>query len=195
MNKMNPAELVSALADGQLDGEQLAQGMAALAGDPQAREAWRMYHLIGDVLRSPDLAAGATRHAFVERLSSRLAAESSAPAAAAERPRRFFANLAAARARPANDPVFRWKVAAGFAGVAAAASIGWMLLTVTAREAPSPQLAAAPVSQGPVMIRDSRLDEMLAAHQQLGGSSALQMPAAFVRQATFDTSAGQGAID
>ncbi len=36
------------------------------------------------------------------------------------------------------------------------------------------------------MIRDPRLDELLAAHRQLGNStSALQMPAGFLRNATF----------
>ncbi len=36
------------------------------------------------------------------------------------------------------------------------------------------------------MIRDPRLDEFLAAHRQLGGASALQMPAGFLRNATFE---------
>jgi sigma-E factor negative regulatory protein RseA len=37
------------------------------------------------------------------------------------------------------------------------------------------------------MIRDPRLDEMLAAHRQLGGgASALQTPAGFLRNATFE---------
>ena len=39
---------------------------------------------------------------------------------------------------------------------------------------------------GAVMIRDPRLDEFLAAHRQLGGVSALQMPAGFVRAATVE---------
>jgi sigma-E factor negative regulatory protein RseA len=30
------------------------------------------------------------------------------------------------------------------------------------------------------------LDQLLAAHQQFGGTSALQMPAGFVRNATFE---------
>jgi sigma-E factor negative regulatory protein RseA len=35
------------------------------------------------------------------------------------------------------------------------------------------------------MIRDPRLDELLAAHKQFGGASALQQPAGFLRNATF----------
>jgi sigma-E factor negative regulatory protein RseA len=44
--------------------------------------------------------------------------------------------------------------------------------------------ASAPES-APVMIRDARLDELLAAHKQFGGASALQQPAGFLRNATF----------
>ena len=35
------------------------------------------------------------------------------------------------------------------------------------------------------MLRDPRLDELLAAHRQLGGA-ALQMPSGFLRNATFE---------
>jgi len=38
----------------------------------------------------------------------------------------------------------------------------------------------------PVMLRDPRLDALLAAHRQFGGTSALQMPSGFLRNATFD---------
>jgi sigma-E factor negative regulatory protein RseA len=41
-------------------------------------------------------------------------------------------------------------------------------------------------SERGAMIRDPRLDEFLAAHRQLGGASALQMPAGFLRNATFE---------
>ncbi len=37
-----------------------------------------------------------------------------------------------------------------------------------------------------VMIRDPNLDALLAAHRQFGGSSALQMPTGFLRNATFE---------
>ena len=40
-----------------------------------------------------------------------------------------------------------------------------------------------------VMIRDPRLDELLAAHRQTGGTTALQMPAGFLRNATFEAPA------
>lgn len=37
-----------------------------------------------------------------------------------------------------------------------------------------------------MLLRDPRLDELLAAHEQSGGVSALQMPAGFLRNATFE---------
>ncbi len=63
--------------------------------------------------------------------------------------------------------------------------------------AATPQLASAlPTSGGDgrsavpaaptVMLRDARLDELMAAHKQFGGTSALQKPAGFLRNATFD---------
>ena len=49
------------------------------------------------------------------------------------------------------------------------------------------QPSVAGAGPAPVMIRDPRLDEMLAAHRQLGGSaSALQTSAGFLRNATFE---------
>ena len=102
----------------------------------------------------------------------------------------------------ANASVFRWKMVAGFASLAAVAAIGWTsLASLQGVGSSGPQLAMAPASssQGSptvavvdaegqqVMIRDPRLDELLAAHKQFGSTSALQMPAGFLRNATFET--------
>jgi sigma-E factor negative regulatory protein RseA len=35
------------------------------------------------------------------------------------------------------------------------------------------------------MLRDPQLDALLAAHRQFGGTSALQMPSGFLRNATY----------
>ena len=99
--------------------------------------------------------------------------------------------------RPAaNSSVFRWKMVAGFASLAAVAAIGWNSLS--ALQGQGKQLASAPVPQPtevlavsegagqPVMLRDPRLDELLQAHKQFGSTSALQMPAGFLRNATFE---------
>lgn len=194
MDKMTNLEMISALADGQLRGEAFARGVQAAAGDPAAREAWQAYHLIGDVLRSAELAQ-APSPAFMAKLSARLAQEP-VPAieSIAATPRSMGASAGFSNEREAaNDGSFRWKLVAGFASVAAVAAIGWSMAGNLGPSASGqPQLAAAPGgtvlagSQQGVMIRDARLDELLAAHRQFGGAAAVQMPAGFVRNATFE---------
>ena len=51
MNK----ELLSALVDGELHGDELEQALAC-AESADGCASWELYHLVGDVLRSPDLA-------------------------------------------------------------------------------------------------------------------------------------------
>ena len=191
-------EQLSALADGQLDGDAFAAALE-FAAEEDGQATWQLYQLVGDVLRSPDLAQPADP-AFMARLRDQLALE--------PRPVRVAATLqtetiVTVPAQAANASVFRWKMAAGFASLAAVAAIGWSALaTLQTPGASGAQLAvatdrsAAPVTPvvavadadgQQIMIRDPRLDELLAAHKQFGSTSALQMPAGFLRNATFDT--------
>jgi sigma-E factor negative regulatory protein RseA len=197
MDRMQKQELISAMADGQLRGEAFARGLEVAAEDPVALEAWHTYHLIGDVLRSGDFAAGTIPAAFLSRLQVRLRQEqrlAEPPRANAEAVLATFAPGRADRAA-ANDTSFRWKVVAGFASIAAMAAIGWTVVGAISGKAEQAQLAAvqrgadAGATERGVMIRDSRLDELLAAHRQLGGASALQAPAGFLRNATFEVPA------
>ena len=73
----DPRWLLSALADGEADAATTERGCAAWAGaDAAARQSWHAYHLIGDVLRSDDLASAPARdQAFLDRLRVRLADE------------------------------------------------------------------------------------------------------------------------
>jgi len=190
MEKMQTQELISALVDGQLQGEAFARGVEVAARDPVAREAWHTYHLIGEVLRSGELAAGTVPTAFMSRLQLRLQQEQGV---IAPRPRPLPVPVAPTVARPAaNDASFRWKLVAGLASVAAVAAVGWAALYGLGAKSAQGQLAAAQGgtvlagTERGVMIRDARLDELLAAHRQLGGASALQAPAGFLRNATFD---------
>ena len=83
MNPQSPADaddarrLISALADGEADPGESARGVSAWAdGSSEARRSWHVYHLIGDVLRSEDLASAPARdQVFLERLRLRLADE------------------------------------------------------------------------------------------------------------------------
>lgn len=177
-------ELMSAAVDGEGDALQAA---LRWGDDADAREAWHTYHLIGDVLRSDDLAIAASRDAeFLGRLRARLAEE---PAIVAPQP--VAAVARAARARP------RWAapaaVAAGFVAVAgvlvvtrtvapAGEGVATMAATSAASQVLSSGAAVVPVAVGatvelPVqtangkLIRDARLDEYLRAHR--GGPAAV----------------------
>jgi sigma-E factor negative regulatory protein RseA len=196
---MNGNERISALADGQLQGQAFALAVQAVCADGQARATWHAYHLVGDVLRSPELASGTPAPEFLSRLSARLAQEQ--PYGSADTPVVGIAPDFRVAQPAANDGSFRWKLVAGLASVGAVAAVGWSVLgTGMTGPASQPQLAAA-TQQGPagaeatvlargptgaVMIRDPKLDELLAAHRQFGAASALQMPAGFLRNATFD---------
>ncbi len=87
--QMDDKEWISALVDGQYAGEDLQDRLEALGADPQDRERWQAYHLVGDVLRAQDLAASTDPAAFMAALSRRLAAERAPqPAPPPSRPRR-----------------------------------------------------------------------------------------------------------
>lgn len=215
-NVLQQDERLSALADGELDGDELAELMAGSATDGgRLRATWQTYHLIGDVLRGGEQSAVHASGDFLARLQTRLAAE---PPLVAARPvaAPFVESVpvSAHGAEPANDASFRWKMVAGCASFAAVAAMAWSVVGVGGSPASmQAQMAAAPVAapiveasvaapsqpalveqevqrldgEVQIMIRDARLDELVAAHKQAGGSSALQMPApaGFLRSATF----------
>jgi sigma-E factor negative regulatory protein RseA len=193
MDRLQTQELISAMADGQLRGEAFARGLEVAAGDPAALEAWHTYHLIGDVLRSGEFTTATTPAVFLGRLQIRLQQEQRhAPVVRADTDAAPVLGTLPARRVAANDANIRWKLVAGFASMAALAAIGWTVAGGFAGKAEEAQLAAAQRatvlagSERGVMIRDPRLDELLAAHRQLGGASALQTPAGFLRNATFE---------
>jgi len=202
-----PCERLSALTDGELQGDAFAEVMLYAATDEGQRQ-WQVYHLIGEVLRSSEPVALGTPW-LLPRLRQQLAKEPqpSAVESAVSATEVIAEPLPAA----ANASVLRWKAAAGCASLAAAVALGWNvhLGMVTAHVAQAPVSAPAPtalaasdtgvqqslgtISQhthhagdGQAMLRDPRLDELLAAHRQLGNTTALQMPAGFLRNATFE---------
>ncbi len=205
--EMEDGELLSALADGELQGEDFTRAMAEVAASEEAGSRWHAYHVAGDVLRSADLGDCRGDRNFLTRLRTRLALTeeleqvvvvggTSDGAALAPIAREHLA----VTVESANDAVVRWKWLAAAASVAAVGTMGWYLSQIDAGGSAQLALAAAGNSvagataaqpstdEPPHMLRDPRLDELLAAHRQLGGTSALQMPAGFLRNATFDQS-------
>lgn len=70
------AEQLSALADGELEDAGVSAVLGAWRTSPSARSRWHSYQLIGDVLRSEDLASSTSRDAlFLAALRTRLASE------------------------------------------------------------------------------------------------------------------------
>jgi sigma-E factor negative regulatory protein RseA len=209
--------LASDLADGRLDGDAFGHAVEIVCADPAGLRAWHMVHLVGDAMRSPELAGCCLDVAFAQAVQERLAAETFDPSPEAGfGPLPDAAPSAPLRAGPdtrgAND--WNWTLVAGVAAVAVALSVVlsvgglWTGSDGSASVAksgvpvvpaapvapvelapPAPVLAsvplpaASPQATPQVMIRDPRLDELLAAHRQLGGTSALQKPAGFFRSA------------
>ena len=166
------AQQLSALTDNELDAQQTRDLLLSCGQDSQLMDTWASYQTIGDVLRANSAASVAAR----------------VPVSAITL-QPTIRKLPAA----ANDTVFRWKMVAGFAAVTAVGSILWATVgtPVGVDGAQLAQVSVAPptaVATGDViMIRDPRLDDLLAAHKQFGGASALQQPAGFLRNATFQS--------
>ncbi|MDE2593817.1 MAG: sigma-E factor negative regulatory protein [Burkholderiales bacterium] len=68
-------EALSALADGQAQASEVTRACSAWRDDAQAKATWQAYHLIGDVMRSEDLAQGTDGSAFLSKFRDRLAQE------------------------------------------------------------------------------------------------------------------------
>lgn len=207
-------EHLSALVDGELDVPAVA-GLWREDGEVVCAT-WARYQLIGDTLRgaAPAAADSARVAAIMQRVRAERAA--SAPAPGSLSTPADAAVAVASRADAANDAIFRWKMVAGFASLAAVVAVAWnMAGSGDLGGAAGPQLAQAPVQTAPApsaavaaanvmpapsvvvggeqgaILRDARLEELMAAHRQAGGMSALQMPAGFLRNAAFDLPEGQ----
>jgi sigma-E factor negative regulatory protein RseA len=79
-----------------------------------------------------------------------------------------------------------WLRVAGLMSVLVLSVLAWQGIALMGQTDSTPTLAQANDDSNPVMIRDPQLDALLAAHRQLGGASALQMPTGFLRNATFN---------
>lgn len=189
-------ERLSALVDGEADADETTRLVGRWRDDAEVRAQWHGYHLIGDVMRSEELTGRARDAQFLAALRVRLADE---PVVLAPTPEVVLRRRAGLGWRaPA-------AVAAGFVMVAGALvvlrptapveavklSTAPALPAVAALPAPvAPAAAASVVAEAPargVLIRDARMQQYFAAHQQFGGSTALGLPSAFLRNATYDT--------
>ena len=189
---LNTAESLSALVDGDLGARIVISDL-----DNSMRADWNAYLAIGDVLRAPSAAAAKAVYgadpAFVQRLMQHLDNEKIESVTSAL-PVLTTGTVAKPNAAAANDTTFRWKLVAGFASFAAMAAVAWTLVGAPgavpeqlAKSATGTELVVA--SPQGLMVRDARLEELLSAHKQLGGTS-LQAPSGFLRNAGFESTNG-----
>jgi len=181
----DPHGWLSALADGQADAAEPACGL--WRDDAAARQTWHAYHLIGDVLRSEELAREPVRDAaFLAGLRAKLAAE----------PVVLAPGTAVARERARQPWLLPAAAAAGFVAVAGVLVVlqlgtpGARMPAVIAgasgpgftvvRNAAAPTAPFSTESAG--FIRDPRLDEYLRAHQAAGGGVAAASPGGTLRR-------------
>lgn len=204
-SSMPAEERLSALVDGELDAGEVQEACAKWRDDASMRSTWHAYQLIGDVLRSDELASQPGRDAqFLAGLRERLAQEpvvlapeSVVPAVPDRAPSRHKVWVSSVA------------VAAGFVAVIGVLAVTQFSSAPTdallAREATPlvgsglQVVSASGVSAAPVLpeepqavvldgrlIRDARLDQYLAAHKKFGGSSAPGVPSGFLRSAAAD---------
>jgi sigma-E factor negative regulatory protein RseA len=198
-------EQLSALMDGECSAQEAENLSQVWAESNDLKQAWQDYDAVGSALRAYVQATGSNpphiqTSIFVQGVMARV---QSADLSSVIEPAAVAAIKAPREA--ANDALFRWKALASVTTMAAVLSVVWQLggmatpATSTIATAPSeaaPQIIASAATpnwqqvqtQQGTMLRDAELEILMAAHRQYGGMTALQMPAGFLRTATFDTS-------
>ena len=101
-------EKISALMDGELDGQQAQQQIQRLKEDEELARCWEAFHLIGDAMRNERPLSGG----FNRRVSARISAEPTV--------------LAPRRSNPRRIATYALSAAASLSAVAA---VGWVALS------------------------------------------------------------------
>jgi sigma-E factor negative regulatory protein RseA len=195
-------ERLSAFVDGESfdDSGDISQFLSGFT--QRDRAAWSDFHLIGDALRSDDLAASpAASSAFMNAFSARFEAEAHVFAPAA---------IPAVSAERLRSRLFRRRVVPAFAVAAAAATLTWIVVpqlqgvdghngaqmaSLSSDHVQRVAMASMPAAstRSPVVeaniIRDASLDQYLEAHQQF--SQQPVMPGSMPLIRTAATSQGQ----
>lgn len=177
-------EHLSSLIDGELDAHETAAVLEALCRDPELQRRWSDLHLVGDALRSTEVAACHVE-GFCARVSVAIQAEPTV--------------LAPGRSRS----VARRYLVPGIAIAASVAAISFVAIPLLRSPAPdltaqrqapaavsAPIVAAteqtpAPVGRTPAAIANVRaLEPYFAAHRELTGGTPLPRAAAYLRTGT-----------
>lgn len=166
---------ISALMDGELDGDEVSQLFSRLKPQGEMRESWDTFHLIGDALRgdccmSPDLK---------QRIAERLAAEPTVLAPRRSAPKRV-------------NPY----VLSAAASLSAVALVVWVAFSINPASSPQQEMAKAQTPSvrlvpAPDQIAgignlsdfpsQGNLNEYMLAHQGFSPSTAIQGVVPYIR--------------
>lgn len=200
---------MSSLADGVLADRSadLSSALTVWRQDADARQAWHCYHLIGDVMRSEDLAVEPGRDQdFLLRLRERMESEPVHLGAAVPATEKVPA--VPVEAREPVQPSHRawgspWRAGAALAASVAVATVVLLVSrpdsTGTDASAPvvagsgAPSVSAPPVvAVDAVVLRDPRLDEFLLLHQMARGGLPMGAPGGTLQRADLQIPVGGG---
>ena len=161
-------EKISAVMDGALERFESAGALKALESGGEARETWRLYHLIGDAMRDTRMLSPG----FSDRVIAKLKDEPTVLAPALVR---------------ASPLVRRWSALA--ASVAAVAFVGWVAFLPDPEPAQAPQVATVLPAAAPhvqqaadtMVAPPDTADDYLLAHQGYSPRNSLLGVAPYVR--------------
>ena len=165
---------LSALMDGELNELDAQREIARLRSDPESRERWESFHVIGDAMRGQSVLSTG----FSAALASRLAEEPTV--------------LSPRRLSRQTKRIATYALSAA-ASLFAVAFVGWVAISPTG--VVGPQASLTPISASsttqvagaqPAMAEtsvssDGRMNEYLLAHQGFSPSTAIQGLAPYIR--------------
>jgi sigma-E factor negative regulatory protein RseA len=160
---------ISALMDGELAQHEAGGALESLRDEGEARELWRRYHLIGDLMRDSNTLSSGFGAGFSSRVADRIARE---PTVLAPPPSRR-------RVEAARLPV--WALSAA-ASLAAVALVGWVAFgpgDESQVAAVQPPVVAA--QEAPQVAPPAAASDYLLAHQVYSPRNSLQGVAPYVR--------------
>ncbi|MDP1533219.1 MAG: sigma-E factor negative regulatory protein [Rubrivivax sp.] len=161
-------ENISALMDGEAEGQDAHQAFLRLGDNPETRESWDVYHLIGDVMRGETVGGNDVSRRVAEALS------------------REPTVLAPVQARRFGSPT-KFALSAA-ASVSAVAVVGWMAFSSSNIANPPVEIAqvksiASTRAEAPLVSvpNDGQMNEYLLAHQGISPSTSLHGVAPYIR--------------
>lgn len=155
---------ISALMDGELCNEEAELILGKIKRNPASRQDWASYHLIGDILRQPDIISSDISHAVFRQLQSEPTVL--APRSKREKGISYFAMSAVA-------------------SIMAVAFLAWLSVQLEATAvhqqakqfSAEMQIAGSPVNEA--------VNDYLLAHQEFSPASDVRGAASYIRAVAY----------